>query len=300
MKNRLFGAVEAGGTKFVCLVGTSPEDIVAEVRIPTTNPEETLGRVVDFFRPYHARGEIAAIGIGSFGPLDLDPRSSTYGFITSTPKVGWRMVDFLRPFREALAVPLSFDTDVNAAAYGEQYWISENRRVDPFLYVTVGTGIGVGAIVNGAAIHGMTHTEAGHLLLPHDEKQDDFAGVCPFHGDCWEGLASGPAIAQRWGTPAEDLPMDHPAWDLEADYIARAFVNLMFAYSPRKIVLGGGVGRHDGLLVAVRAKLLKVLNGYISLPSFLDHVDEIVVAPGLGSRSGVLGALALGMKLVSG
>jgi fructokinase len=294
MSGAQFGAIEAGGTKFICLVGSSPEDIVAETRIPTTLPEETIGKAIDFFRPFTASGGLKAIGIASFGPIDLDTRSATFGYITSTPKPGWRTTNIVGPLREAFDVPVAFDTDVNAAAWGEQTWAPENRALDPFLYVTVGTGIGAGAIVNGMPIHGLMHMEAGHFLLRHDPA-DPFPGMCPFHGDCWEGLASGPAMAKRWGMPAEKLPDDHPGWDLEAEYTARAFANLIFAFSPRKIVLGGGVAQHPGLHAAVRRKVQRLLNGYIPAPALIEHMDSVIVPPALGLRSGVLGALALGM-----
>jgi fructokinase len=297
MQNPMYGAIEAGGTKFVCLVGTGPDNIVAEKRIPTTLPEETLARTIDFFRSFTDRQEISAFGIGSFGPLDLDPHSSEYGFITTTPKAGWRMTDMGGPIRNAFGVPVAIDTDVNAAAYGEQAWVAENRGLDPFLYVTVGTGIGVGAIVNGAPIHGMMHPEGGHLFLPHDVQKDPFPGICPFHGDCWEGLASGPAMAQRWGEPADRLTDDHPAWDLEAEYIALACVNLMVTYSPQRIVLGGGVAQHPGLHAAVRVKVLRMLHGYISVAALLERVEDVIVPPALQNRSGVLGALAMGMAI---
>jgi fructokinase len=295
MTDPLFGAIEAGGTKFVCLVGRGPDDIVLDSRFPTTTPQETIGRVMDFFRPFARDGVLAAIGIGSFGPLDLDPASSTFGYITSTPKPGWQMTDICGPLRTEFKVPVALDTDVNAAAYGDLTWVPANKGLDPFLYVTVGTGIGVGAIVRGHPLHGMMHVEAGHFLLPRDVATDPFPGVCPYHGGCWEGLASGPAMAKRWGMPAEVLPADHPGWELEADYIASAFANLVMAFSPRRLVLGGGVGQHSGLLDAVRIGLLRKLNGYISAPALTEHVDSLVVAPALGNRSGVLGALALGM-----
>jgi fructokinase len=295
MEKPLFGAIEAGGTKIVCAVGSGPDDIAAETRFPTTSPEETISKVIDFFRPSARSGVLAAIGIGSFGPVDLAPDSPTYGYITSTPKPGWRMVNLCGPIHKEFGIPVAFDTDVNAAAYGEQYWVPANKGMDPLLYVTVGTGVGVGAIVNGHPLHGMMHMEAGHSFLPHDPARDPFPGVCPFHADCWEGLASGPAMSTRWGMPAEILPDDHPGWELEAEYIAAAFANLVMAFSPRKIILGGGVGQHPGLVEAVRIKMLQRLNGYISAPEFLEHINEVVAPPALGHRAGVLGAMALGM-----
>ncbi len=292
----LFGGIEAGGTKFVCMVARSPLDISDEARFPTTRPEETIPSVLDFFRPYARQGRLAGVGIGSFGPVDLDSGSETYGYITTTPKEGWALTDLRGAVRQALNVPVAFETDVNAAAFGERYWVPENRDLDPFLYVTVGTGIGLGAIVNGKPVHGLIHPEAGHYFIPHDWKADPFGGVCPYHGDCLEGLASGPAIARRWGQPAECLPPDHPAWELEANYIALALVNLSYSFSPRRIVLGGGVMNQPGLYAAVRGKVQQWINGYLHSSSILETIDAYIVPPALGSRSGVLGAIALAIS----
>jgi fructokinase len=294
----LYGGIEAGGTKFVCMVASSPEAILEEVRFPTTTPAETLQRAVDFFRPYAQRGELAAVGIGSFGPVDLDPNSPTHGFITTTPKPGWAQVDLSGWVGRELGVPTPLDTDVNAAALGEHFWVKENQNLDPILYMTVGTGIGVGGLVNHEPLHGLIHPEAGHFFLPHDLKLDPFPGVCPFHGDCLEGLASGPAIARRWGQSAETLSDSHPAWNLEADYLALALGNLIYAISPQRIVLGGGVFQHPGLLDLVRLKVRQRLNGYVQSDLLLNRTDEYIVAPALGSRAGVLGAIALAVKTV--
>lgn len=294
----LFGGLEAGGTKFVCMVGRSPDDLLAERRFPTTNPEETLRGVIEFFEPYARNGELAALGIASFGPLDLDPDSPTYGFITTTPKPGWRQVDLCGEIRRRLNVPVAFDTDVNAAAIGEQYWTPAHRTLDPFVYMTVGTGIGVGAIINGSPLHGLIHSEAGHLLIPHDWQKDPFPGVCPFHGDCLEGLASGSAMSQRWEENPQSLPETHPAWDLEAHYLALGLVNLIVAYSPRRIILGGGVSQHPGLHRAVRDKVRHFLNGYVQSAMVLERLDEYILPPALGNRSGGLGAIAMARALV--
>ncbi len=289
----IFGGIEAGGTKFVCMVAHSPQQILAEARFHTAGPAETIPCVLDFFYPYARQGRLAALGIGSFGPVDLDPASATCGCITSTPKKGWANTDLRRRVGQALGVPVAFDTDVNAAAFGEQYWVEENRALDPFLYVTVGTGIGVGVIANGKPLHGLIHPEAGHYLIPHDWQADPFPGACPYHGDCLEGLASGPALAMRWGKPAESLPPDHPAWELEASYIALALANLIYSFSPRRIVLGGGVMNHPGLHAAVRRKVQQCANGYLQSASILEKIDTYIVPPSLGSRSGVLGAIAM-------
>lgn len=296
---RLYGGIEAGGTKFVCLVGNGPEHIVEETRFATTHPEETIQRAVAFFEPYARGGELAAVGIGSFGPVDLNPVSPTFGYITTTPKPEWSQVDLRGTILQALKIPVVFDTDVNAAAFGEHYWTPGNRMLDPFVYMTVGTGIGVGVLANGSPLHGLVHAEAGHFAIPHNWQNDPFPGICPFHGDCLEGLASGPSIARRWGQRAETLPHDHPAWDLEAGYIALALTNLIYAYSPQRIVLGGGVPQHPGLHDAVRRKVRNHLNGYIQSPMVLDQINDYIVAPTLGNRSGALGAIALAIDLVT-
>jgi len=204
----VYGGIETGGTKFVCIVASDPEHLIAECRIATKTPEETIHQVRDFFTPYIDSGDLKAIGIAAFGPLDLNQNSPTYGYITTTPKPGWKNVDLYGEIKNKLKVPVAFETDVNAAAFGEQYWKKENRQLDPFLYMTVGTGIGVGVIVNGAPLHGLMHAEAGHSTIPHDFEKDPFPGICPFHGDCLEGLASGHSMFKRWGqTP--DKPLRH-------------------------------------------------------------------------------------------
>jgi len=295
--DQLYGGIEAGGTKFVCMVATGPENVIVETRFPTTLPDETIQRTIDFFAPYAGRGELAAIGIGSFGPLDLNPASPTYGYITTTPKPNWAQVDLLGPIRKAFNLPAAFAHDVVAAAYGEQFWNPGNQGLDPFVYMTVGTGIGVGVLANDRPIQGLVHPEAGHMTIPHDWQKDPFPGVCPFHGDCLEGLATGVSMKQRWGQPAETLPDSHPGWDLEAGYIALALANLVYAYSPQRIVLGGGVPQHAGLHAAVRSKVKQVLNGYIQAPIILERIDEYILPPVLGNRSGVLGAIAMAIAL---
>lgn len=296
---QLYGGIEAGGTKFVCVVGSGPSDIVEEIRFPTTQAaEETIQRAVAFFAPYAQNDGLAGVGIASFGPVDLNPASSTYGYITSTPKPGWRQVNLCGIVKRALDLPVTFDTDVNAAAFGEYYWTPENHCLDPFVYITVGTGIGVGVLVNGRPVHGLVHTEAGHFSIPHDKTRDPFTGICPYHKDCLEGLASGPAITERWGQDVKTLPDDHPGWELEAEYIALALINLTYAYSPQRIVLGGGVSLHGGLHQSVRQKVQQYLNGYIQSPLVLKKIDEYIVPPTLGNRSGVLGAIAMAIDSV--
>jgi len=278
-----FGAVEAGGTKFVCGVGSGPDDLVTTT-IPTTIPEETLERVAAFFNGQ----SVGAIGIGSFGPVDLNPSSAKYGYITSTPKDGWRDTDLVGAVKRALGVPVALDTDVNAAALGEARW-GAAKGTRNCIYMTVGTGVGGGAIVEGSLAHGTAHPEMGHMRLPHDFEADPFPGCCPFHRDCLEGLASGFAIQQRWGVAGDALPLDHAAWRLESRYLALAVANLACVLSPEVVILGGGVMMKDGLLGRITSEVSELLNGYIALPS--------IVMPALGARSGVLGALALAARL---
>ncbi|HEY7517727.1 MAG TPA: ROK family protein [Methylomirabilota bacterium] len=286
----LVGGVETGGSKILCAIGTGPDDVRAELRIPTGDPGETLARAVAFFREQPTRA--AALGIACFGPVDLDPRSPTFGFITTTPKPRWAHTDVAGPFRSALGVPVGFDTDVNGAALGEHRW-GAGAGIDPFVYVTVGTGIGGGALVNGRLLHGLVHPEMGHLRLPHDRAADPFPGTCPYHGDCLDGLASGRALRERWGAPAESLPSDHPAWPLEAEYLALGLVAVIGVLSPKRIVLGGGVMQQPVLLPRVRRRVVELLAGYVGASAIVEHVDDYIVPPALGARAGVLGALAL-------
>lgn len=286
----LYGGLEAGGTKFVCAVGSGPNDIQDEVQFPTTTPEETIGRAIDFFRA--DEGRLTAIGIASFGPVDPDPASPTCGFITTTPKPGWSDTDLAGAVRRALNVPVGFDTDVNGAALGEHRW-GAAQGLDTFLYLTIGTGIGGGGMVGGKLMHGLIHPEMGHIRLPHDLDADPFPGVCPFHGDCLEGLASGPAIESRWDQSPETLSPDHPAWKLEAHYLALALVNYICTLSPQRIILGGGVMKERHLFPRIRAEVQDLLNGYVQAPEILDGIDHYIVPPALGGRAGVLGAIAL-------
>jgi len=289
----LYGGIEAGGTKFNCAVGSGPGALAAEVRLPTTSPAETLAATLDFFHAQQARlGPLAAIGVAAFGPLDPQPGSPTYGFITSTPKPGWKDTDIVGPLARDLGAPVGFDTDVNAAALSEGLW-GAGQGLNDLVYITVGTGIGGGGLVNGRPIHGLLHPEMGHMLLPHDRQADPFAGSCPFHGDCFEGLANGPAMARRWGRPAETLPPDHPAWPLEAHYLALGLANIILTLSPQRIVLGGGVMEQAQLFPLIRAEVARLLAGYLQSPWIDANSVEYIVPPGLGSRAGVLGAIAL-------
>lgn len=290
---RSFGGVEAGGTKVVCAVGSGPDDLRDEARLPTTSPDETLARVAAFFAPHAA--ELVAVGVGSFGPLDLDPASPTYGHVTSTPKPGWAQVDLRGRLARALGVPVALDTDVNAAALAEHRW-GAARDVSSLLYLTVGTGIGGGALVEGRPLHGLVHPEMGHVRIPR-EAGDPFPGACPFHGDCLEGLASGPALERRWGRPAEQLPPDHPAWTTLARELGLALTTFICVLSPARIVIGGGVAQQGSLLPRVRVEVARLLNGYVQARAITHELDRYIVPPGLGVRSGVLGALALAAQL---
>jgi len=297
--NQLFGAIEGGGTKFICAVGTSPEDIRRETRIPTTTPAETMGQAVKFFLEAESDiGKLSAIGVACFGPLDPRPDSPTFGRILPTPKPGWTDADIVGTLRSAFDVPIGFDTDVNGAALGEWTW-GAARGLDTFIYLTVGTGIGGGIMANGKLVHGLIHPEMGHILIPHDKERDPFDGACPFHHDCFEGLASGPAMEKRWGRKGEDLPLDHPAWELEAHYIALALVNYITSISPQRIIIGGGVGGRDDLLPGIRTNVRTILNGYVQSPALEKDIDQFIVSPGLGERAGRLGAIALAMEVLA-
>ncbi len=291
----IWGGIEGGGTKFVCAVGSGPEDVRDIVRLDTTTPAETLGSAVDFFRRHD---DIAALGIASFGPVDPEPDSPTYGHITTTPKPGWAHTDVAGAVAEALGVPVGFDTDVNAAALGEWRW-GAAQGLDTFLYLTIGTGVGGGGLVNGELMHGLIHPEMGHIPLPRDIARDPFEGSCPYHGDCLEGLASGPAIEARWGVAASDLPVYHDAWTLEAEYLAQALVSYVCTLSPQRIIMGGGVMDQRQLFPMIRRRVQELLNGYVAHSAILDEIDAYVVPPGLGGRSGVLGAFALAQRALA-
>jgi fructokinase len=290
---QVFGGIEAGGTKFVCAIGTGPDDIRAEVRFPTGSPDETIHKAIDFFRQHQDKSSLEAIGIASFGPVDPDRRSTTFGYVTNTPKPGWANTDFVGAIRRALDVPVGFDTDVNGAALGEHRW-GAAQGLDTFIYLTIGTGLGGGGMVNGKLIHGLMHPEMGHIRIPHDWEQDPYAGFCPYHGDCFEGLAAGPALEGRWGQRGETLPPDHPAWQLEAHYLALGLANFICTLSPQRIIMGGGVMEQPHLFPLVRREVQNVLNNYIRVPAIIDDIDSYIVPPGLGNRAGVLGAIALG------
>lgn len=293
----LVGGIEAGGTKFVCAVGTGPDDIRAEIRYPTGTPLESLSQAIRFFEEHSEDAPLAAIGVASFGPVDPDPSSQTYGYVTTTPKPGWAHTDFLGLLRDAFGVPVGFDSDVNGAALGEHRW-GAAQGLDTFVYLTIGTGLGGGGMVNGKMIHGLMHPEMGHMVVPHDLEADPYPGWCTYHGDCWEGLAAGPAIEGRWHTRAENLPPEHPAWDLEAHYLALGLRSIICVMSPQRIIMGGGVMQQEHLFPRIRTNVQKLLNGYIQKSEILEQIDEYIVPPALGDRAGVAGALALAQAAV--
>ncbi len=299
----LIGGIEAGGTKMVCAIGEVDEtslkgretigavsvQILERVSIPTETPAKTLPRMIDFF----AERGIETLGIGCFGPVDLNKKSATYGYITKTPKTGWADCDMVGAFQKALGVPVGFDTDVNAAVLGEVMW-GAGKGCDTAIYITIGTGVGVGVYCNGDLLHGLVHPEAGHILLQRHPK-DTYAGRCPFHANCVEGLASGPAVEARWGKPAIELATCREVWEMEAYYIAQAIANYTLTYSPQKIILWGGIMHQKQLFAMVRTRVQEMLGGYVQHPLLQGDLEAYIVAPELGDNPGIMGAFALGL-----
>ncbi len=281
------GAIEAGGTKFVCGIGTEEGEIVDRVSFPTTTPEETMAHVISYF----SDKKIDAMGVGSFGPIDIQPESRTYGYITSTPKLHWQNYNLIGTLKKHFPIPMEFQTDVNAAALGEVTW-GAAKGLDSCVYITVGTGIGAGFVANGRFPSGFTHAEMGHMMVGK-QQGDAFAGVCPFHGDCLEGLAAGPALEQRWGRKGSELPPDHAAWELEADYLARAFVNMTMILMPHRMVLGGGVSKQTQLFPLVRKRFAELLNGYVVQLRDRNDLESYIVPPAHGDNAGLVGSVAL-------
>ena len=288
------GGIEGGGTKFVCGIGTPDGNIIDRVSFPTTQPEETLEQVFGYF----ADKQIDALGIGSFGPIDPNPSSPTYGYVTSTPKPGWSNCNVLGALKERFQVPIGFDLDVNVAALGEAT-LGAARELSGCLYMTVGTGVGAGLVANGRIVNGLTHPEMGHILVRR-HPDDDFAGNCPFHGDCLEGLAAGPALERRWGVKGAELPADHKAWELEAEYLSQAFMTIILTMMPPKIILGGGVSKQTHLFPIIRRRVLELLNGYVVLPQILEDIDSYIVPPGLGDNAGLTGSILLAKQAMAG
>ena len=284
----IYGALEAGGTKMVLSCLDEHGTILERKSIPTLTPDETMPEMIAFF----ASHKVSALGIGCFGPVDLHPESETYGYITYTPKLAWKMYPILSTFQEALQIPVNMDTDVNAAALAESS-LGAAKELDSCLYVTIGTGVGGGLIIGGRPVHGMMHPELGHqLICPHPDDPTP-EGFCPYHKGCLEGLASGPAIEKRWGISSKDLPRDHIGWTIEADYLAQMCHNAIMSFSPEKIILGGGVMQQDFLFPMIRSRTLEYLAGYITSAAVSKKLEDYIVSPGLGINSGLYGSYLL-------
>jgi fructokinase len=294
---QVYGGIEAGGTKVNCIIGNGPDDIKAEIRISTTNPDDTLDEAFRFFKDYQKRHLLEGIGIAAFGPVDPDPISETYGYITTTVKPGWSFTDIVGMTKKAFGVPVGFDTDVNAAALGEFIW-GVGQGIDVLVYLTVGTGIGGGVLIDGKPLHGIRTPDFGHIRIPHDWESDPYPGFCKVHGDCFQGLAAGPAIEERWGVPAENLPPEHDAWELEAEYLSLGVINMLGILAPQRIIFGGGVMKQKFLLPMIREKVIKKIRGYWEIPSIVDRIEDFIVSPGLGDRSGSIGAIELAKRAV--
>ena len=288
-----FGALEAGGTKMVCAIGDENGNILERVSLPTRTPEETMPEMTAFFRGKN----LSALGVGCFGPVDLDRKSPTYGSILATPKLPWRNYPIVQRFEEALGIPVGFDTDVNAAALGEAVW-GCTRDVSSSIYITVGTGVGLGVIIDGRPHHGMTHPEGGHLFVARHPGDPMPRGVCPYHENCLEGLASGPAIEKRWGRKAQELSDRPEVWDMEACYIAQAVCGYIMVLSPERIILGGGVTHQPQMLPLVRREVQRQLGGYLQGKG-LDDLDRYIVPISLGDNQGVMGAVKLAMDALA-
>jgi fructokinase len=295
VNEKIYGGIEGGGTKFVCAIGKGCH-ILEKTVFPTTSPDETIQKAIRFFQECTCLNQLAAIGISSFGPIDIHKSSATWGYVTTTPKEGWSNVDFAQRVQRQLKVPVAIDTDTNGAALGECVH-GAAKGLDTFIYLTIGTGIGGGGMVNSKPIHGLLHPEMGHIRIPHDWKEDPFSGCCPYHGDCLEGLASGKAMEIRWGQAPEKLPLNHPAWELEASYLALAINNFIFTISPERIIVGGGVMKNPGLMPAIRSRVKRNLNKYVHSDAILKDIDSFIVLPALDDLAGVIGAIELAKRI---
>lgn len=288
MTTKLYGSLEAGGTKFICAVGNSDFEVVARHQFPTTTPEETMAQVIAFFEQFEG---LEAIAVGSFGPIDIDEKSPTYGYVTTTPKPHWSNADMIGPMKKALKVPIYFTTDVNSSAYGE---VISRDSVENLVYYTIGTGIGAGAYMNGQFIGGIGHTEMGHTYMAIHPEEGDFEGVCPFHKNCLEGLAAGPSLEARTGIRGENIPLESDVWDKQAYYIAQAAIQATMMFRPEVIVFGGGVMAQDHMLKRVRDYFTSLLNGYLPVPAVEDYIVTPIV-PNNGSAT--VGNFALAMNI---
>lgn len=294
---KTIGAIEVGGTKTVCAIVSPDGRLLSRTEFPTESPAGTFEKTVRFLEAESAQaGGLDGIGVGNFGPINIRRESAAYGTLGATPKSGWASSNVLAELRKHTRVPVNIDTDVNAALLGETTW-GAGKNLDDVVYVTVGTGIGAGVLSGGRLLNGQNHPEIGHLFLPRMEDDREFAGTCPFHqGRCAEGLAAGPAIAARWSADGATLPASHPAWDLEARYLAVLCANLVLTVSPQRIILGGGVMHQQHLFPLIREHLMESLGGYVDLSQLSDSLDEFVVPPALGDDSGVLGASVIGAQ----
>lgn len=286
---KYYGSLEAGGTKMVCAIGDEQGNILERVSIPTLAPENTMPAILDFFKGKN----ISALGIGCFGPVDLDKKSPTYGCITTTPKLAWRNYDIVGVCEKELGIPVGFDTDVNGSALGEATW-GCTKDLDNSIYITVGTGIGVGVIIDRKPYHGMLHPEGGHIFLARHPQDPMERGVCPYHELCLEGLASGPSIQARWGKPGVELADRKEVWELEAYYLAQAICSYIMILSPERIIIGGGVAHQEQMMPMIRAEVLRQMGGYIAAKGMQD-LDNYIVLPSLNDNQGILGALKLAM-----
>lgn len=283
------GAIEAGGTKIICGIGNEHGEIEKKINFPTESPEIVFAKIRSFFE----EEQLDALGVGTFGPIDVNRSSATYGYITSTPKPGWRDVDVLGELKSYIDVPIGFDTDVNGAALAEALWGSA-KGVNSCVYYTIGTGVGVGGYVEGNLVHGLLHPEAGHIPVKR-HPQDSFEGLCPYHGDCLEGVAAGPAIERRYGKKGHELSVDHEAWKFEAYYLGQALMSTILLLSPERIILGGGVMHQEQLFPMIREEVKRNLNGYVQHDMLLKHIDQYIIPPGLGDNAGLSGAVAIGL-----
>lgn len=284
----IYGALEAGGTKMVCAIGNEEGKILEQISVPTVTPEETMPAIIEYFKDK----DIKALGVACFGPVDLDRNSPTYGYILKTPKLPWANYNIVGELKAALGVPVGFDTDVDGSLLGEVTWGSA-RGLSDVVYITIGTGVGGGVLSGGKIVHGMLHPEMGHMkLIP--APGDNYPGKCPFHGNCLEGMAAGPAIGDRWGAPGKDLVDRDEVWELESEYIAQAITNLIFTISPQKIILGGGVMHQLQLFPLIRKKVTGKVNGYIETKELSD-MDSYICPAGLNDDQGIMGAIKLAM-----
>ncbi|MCR4654834.1 MAG: ROK family protein [Lachnospiraceae bacterium] len=287
----LYGALEAGGTKMVCALGDENGKILEQTSIKTTVPQETLPQIAEYFKDK----DIKALGIACFGPIDLNRDSKTYGYITSTPKTPWINCDIVGYLKKELNVPIGFDTDVNGSLLGEVTY-GDSKGLSDVVYFTIGTGIGAGIMSNGKLLHGMLHPEAGHMIMARVEG-DDYKGHCPFHESCFEGMASGPAIEERWGRKAIDLSDTDEVWELEAEYISQALMNIVCVLSPKRIILGGGVMHQMQIFELVRKKLKEKLNDYIKAKELYD-LESYIVPASLHDDQGIMGCIKLAIDSV--